>query len=95
MKTSTRPGPLDVTWTCLLRSIPVSCVCSAADPFEVFRFGECFAGTANVTFAMKMSGFPAFKLDRDYYAGRCQDFLTPPGYGWLGCSELCPCRGYV
>ncbi|CAE7499854.1 unnamed protein product [Symbiodinium sp. CCMP2592] len=50
---------------------------------KVYRFGELFAGAANVTTAVKLHGIPAFKMDKIYYGGF--DFLAPAGFSFLGC----------
>ena len=49
---------------------------------EAYRFGELFAGAADTTFAVKLCGIPAFKLDRDY-GGMYNDFMSPAGYACL------------
>ena len=59
--------------------ITVLCACL----IEVYRFGELFAGAANVTTAVKLCGIPAFKMDKVYYEGF--DFLAPAGFSFLGC----------
>lgn len=63
-----------------------SCLLSI-DSLHQACFGELFAGAANVTSAMQIRGYPAFKMDRIY--SPAFDFLTPAGYANLGfASEL-------
>lgn len=63
------------------------CMLSIDSLHQAYRFGELFAGAANVTSAMQLRGFPAFKMDRKY--SQVFDFLTPAGYANLGfVSEL-------
>ena len=62
----------------------VSCMQSAA---EAYRFGELFAGEANVTRCMKLSGFPSFKMDLSYAGFRYNDMCTSSGFAQLGSTS--------
>ena len=43
-----------------------SCLLSIDSLHQAYCFGELFAGAANVTSAMQIRGYPAFKMDRIY-----------------------------
>ena len=69
-----------------------SAVCSAVAKLNAWRLQEwraveLFAGTANLTFALKNLRYKCIKLDYDY-GGRHQDLLTPAGMACLVCYIL-------
>ncbi|CAE7232726.1 unnamed protein product [Symbiodinium necroappetens] len=80
-------GPSDrwVLCVCILlllhiRSIDASFAPLAARKWRAYRFGEFFAGEANVTRSMKLSGFPSFKMDLSYGGLRYNDMCTASGF---------------